>query len=129
MQPFACLEGPVSEEYDNALVTINKPECPIQPTTQSLVNKAIYNLIISEKNGEQVNVKVCASFVFISTPIIQPGIESPISVELLSDIEAKSICFSDTNGETMYEGSPKDLPDNGTLVCHHRHPYLVMRGE
>ena len=57
MQTCACLEGPVSEDYANELITINKREYPIQPTIQSLVDNSLYTFVISEKTVDKLMCK------------------------------------------------------------------------
>jgi len=51
VQTFACLEGPVSEDYANDLIIIGRKEYPVQPTIQSFVGDSLYALVISEKNS------------------------------------------------------------------------------
>ena len=41
VQTFACLEGPVSEDYANEMITIGRPEFPIRYTIQSLVDDSL----------------------------------------------------------------------------------------
>jgi len=48
VQTFACLEGPVLEDYANELVTIGSPQYPIKYTIQQLVDDSMHTLVLSE---------------------------------------------------------------------------------
>ena len=53
VQTFACLEGPVSEDYANEMVTTGKPEYPIRYTIQQLVDDSLHVLMLSKRVGEE----------------------------------------------------------------------------
>ena len=72
VQTFACLEGAVSEDYANEMVTIGKPEYPVRYTIQSLVDDSMQALVLSEMVVEEGrhdgHAKSCGCFIFIPSP-------------------------------------------------------------
>jgi len=118
VQTFACLEGPVSRDYDNKMVTIGKPEYPIRYTIQQLVDDSMHALMLSERVGEEVNnssgVNSCGCLIFIPSPPTPPGMKRCIRVTLVEDVMTESVAFVSTNSTTMEEGLPDDLLDDDT---------------
>ena len=117
VQTFACLEGPVSEDYANEMVTIGKPEYPIRYTIQSLVDDSMQALILSEMVGEEGGddgqVKSCGCFIFISSLPTTPASKRCIGVTLVGSPVLASVAFASEDVIMIEEGSPDDqLPDD-----------------
>ena len=110
VQTFACLEGPVSEDYANEIVTIGKPEYPIRDTVQRLVDDSLYALVATATDITQDLVTACSCFVFMPAPTPPPGTQRPIAIELLTAIISESVAFGDE--ENQIEGSPDNMDDD-----------------
>ena len=54
VQQFACLEGPVAENYKNEVKTIGNPEYPIQSMIQSLTDDRLHTIVITVSSGGEV---------------------------------------------------------------------------
>ena len=74
VQQFACLEGPVAENYENEVKTIGNPEYPIQSMIQSLADDRLHTIVITASSGGEV--KNCACFVFMPVPFLRPRVLS-----------------------------------------------------
>ena len=119
MQTFTCLEGPVSEDYTNEMVTIGKPQYPIRYTMQSLVDDSLHVLVLSEMVGEKSRddgrVKSCGCFIFIPSPPTTPALKRCIRVDLVGSPVLESVAFASQDLSMIDEGSPDDhLPDEDT---------------
>ena len=93
VQSFVCLEGPVSENYENELKTIGNPEFPIQETIQSLVDDLLYTLVLTAQLSGLV--QTCAYFVFMLVPVPPQGTTHPITANLMPfPIEEPTVIWS-----------------------------------
>jgi hypothetical protein len=108
VQTFACLEGPVSEDYANEVATIGKPNYPIKDTIQRLVDDSLYTLVATERDSSTDLVTACSCFVFQPVPTPPPGTKRPLQVELLPLKVCESVAFSNKD---LIEGPPDDIPD------------------
>jgi len=117
-QTFACLAGPVSEDYDNEVATLEKSDYPIKDTIQRLVDDSLYALVVTERDCSKDLVTACSCFIFqpVSTP--PPGTKRPLQVELLPVMVSDSVAFSD---EDIIKGSPVDMPDVESGKAHTLH--------
>ena len=109
VQTFACLEGPVTEDYANELVTIGNPEFPIKATVQELVDDSLYTLVASDIDAKDGRVRKCACFVFVLFPGRGPGTHWPLTVQVLPVSVNETTAFR-VNDDV--EGSPDYLPDD-----------------
>ena len=112
VQTFACLEGPVCENYDNEKITIANPNYPIQQTIQQLVDDRMYSLVIEA--CEFGSVKICECYIFTPTPMLNAGLIRPLVAVKHSTIITESLAFG-VDMEDIEEGSPDELTegDNG----------------
>ena len=67
VQSFACLEGPVAENYKNEIKTIGNPEFPVKKMMQHLADDSLYTLVLSASSSELVDK--CSCFVFMPTHV------------------------------------------------------------
>jgi len=72
-QNFACLEGPVSEDYAIEMITIGKPKYPIRCIIHSLVDDTLQALVFTEVLTDGGNMKKCGCFIFIPSRLTPPG--------------------------------------------------------
>jgi hypothetical protein len=115
VQTFACLEGPVSKDYANEMLTIGKPEYPIRYTIQSLIDDSLQALVFTEVLADGGNVKNCGCFIFTPSPPTPPGMIRSIKVDLSPDRLTESVAFVNDDTDLFdHEGSPDDLPDDNT---------------
>ena len=70
VQSFACLEGPVAENYENEKRTIGNDKFPIRKTVQDLVDDRLYCLSVTTPNRRS-----CACLVIKPTPELAPVTE------------------------------------------------------
>ena len=132
VQTFACLEGPVSEDYANEMLTIGKPEYPIKYTIQSLVDDSLQALVLTEVMKDGGNIKNCGCLIFVPSPPTPPGTKCNIKVDLASNMLCESEAFINQDSDMMDEGNPDDLPDDNTglpptiPVLHKESPLKVV---
>jgi len=106
VQTFACLEGPVCENYENKKITIANPNYPIQQTIQQLVDDSMYTLVI--KASEYGCVQRCECYVFTRTPTMNAGQLQPLNVVRHALTISESLAFGD-GAEEILEGSPNEF--------------------
>ena len=96
VQTFACLEGPVCENYENEKITIANKEYPIQQTTiQALVDDHLYALVVKVCDGSTL-VK-CECYVFSTTPLPPAGTNRQLLETALPTDVTDSMAFTSQN--------------------------------
>ena len=65
MQTFDCLEGRVSECYENEIITIGNPVYPTRETIQHLVDDYLFALVFTTRKGSK---HICACSIFLPVP-------------------------------------------------------------
>ena len=70
MQAFACLEGPVAENYENEYMIISNDDFPAKDTVGSILNDDLYALtLLAPTNCD------ATYFVFKAVPVLQSATE------------------------------------------------------
>ena len=68
MQSFACLEGPVAENYENKIKITGSNQFPVQMAIQSLVDDSLHCLALTTRLRGKV--KLCSCLVFNAVPAL-----------------------------------------------------------
>ena len=114
VQSFACLEGPVAENYENEIKTIGNPEFPVKKMMQHLADDSLYTLVLSTSSSERVDK--CSCFVFMPTPVFLPGTTRVLTVHLTIVTITESMVQWNSNNDdaidtNMTEGNPDTLDE------------------
>ena len=92
---FACLEGPVAENYENKKRTIGNPNYPIRQTVQDLYDDRLYCLSLTTPDRLS-----CACLVVKPVPEVAATRERPIKLALSGMIIPEScVQWSQTASE------------------------------
>ena len=104
VQSFACLEGPVAENYENEVKTIRSPKFPVKEAMQALVDDHLFGLTIMTQTAS-----ICSCFVFRPTPVLPPVTIRQLSVTLTKLVISESLV--DWNQNPLDDiGHPATLP-------------------
>ena len=109
VQTFACLEGPVAENYGNEWITIGNPTYPVKDTVQSLVDDSLYSLVLSASIDGKM--KQCECFVFKPVPQLPPGSMRHLDI-ILSQIDVQEGFAFATDPDELQEGAAEDVCDD-----------------
>ena len=97
------MEGPVSEDYENEIITIRKPEYPIRPTIQNLVGTSLQCVVFTEVLMDGGTVKNCGCFIFKPDPPTPPSSKQHIKVDIETVTLKVSVAFTDEETNVMDE--------------------------
>jgi hypothetical protein len=107
VQSFACLEGPVAENYENEKKTIGNDKFPVKAIVSSLVNDEMYSLTL--RTFASGYVESCVSFVFKPTPVAAPLSVRRLDVVLAKQTVPETEVVWSNNGSNIEEGSADDI--------------------
>jgi len=104
VQSFACLEGPVAENYENEVKTIGNSNFPVKDAIQALVDDHLFGLTLKTRTAS-----ICTCFVFKPTPVLPPVTIRQLCVNLTCLVISESLVVWSKNPAGKI-GHPPTVP-------------------
>ncbi len=103
VQEFACLEGPVAENYENKKKSIGRNDFPVRAVIQSLVDDELFALTLTAEKKE-----ITSCFVFKPVPVVSYGKERSINAVLHpATVNESVVAWTDHTG--IQEGQAPEI--------------------
>jgi len=80
VQCVCCLEGPISENYENEIKTVGNNDFPVRSTVQSMVDETLFALVLSSNTTGKITSCMC--FVFEPMPTLAQCVKRVVKINL-----------------------------------------------